>query len=36
MGDLVWQMLSKDHPTFVGKPNPQNAKIKELFGDQGK
>lgn len=30
-----WKWLDKYHPNFIGKPNPNNAKIKAVFGDQG-
>jgi acyloxyacyl hydrolase len=30
-----WSFLQKMHPSFVGQPNPHNAQIAKLFGDQG-
>ena len=31
----VWTTLEKERPDFLGRLNPHNAKIQELFGDQG-
>ncbi|XP_019638281.1 PREDICTED: acyloxyacyl hydrolase-like [Branchiostoma belcheri] len=31
----IWEMLEKDHPNVLGKVNPNNDRIKQLFGDQG-
>jgi acyloxyacyl hydrolase len=31
----VWNTLEKERPDFLGRINPHNSKIQELFGDQG-
>lgn len=31
----LWRHLSAEHPSFLGAPNPNNARIAQLFGDQG-
>jgi len=33
--DWIWAKLHKEHPTWIGKVNPNNAMIKEIFGEQG-
>lgn len=35
LGKYIFQLLLKDHPTFVGAVNPFNDQIKKVFGDQG-
>ncbi|CAH1270439.1 AOAH [Branchiostoma lanceolatum] len=30
-----WKQLEKEYPDLMGKVNPNNDRIKELFGDQG-
>ena len=32
---VIWQKLQTDYPSFIGPVNPYNAKIKELFSEQG-
>jgi len=31
----LWAKLEKDHPTWLGSPNPNNDAILKQFGDQG-
>eukprot|EP01113_Clastostelium_recurvatum_P016099 TRINITY_DN19144_c0_g1_i1.p1 TRINITY_DN19144_c0_g1~~TRINITY_DN19144_c0_g1_i1.p1 ORF type:complete len:554 (+),score=143.51 TRINITY_DN19144_c0_g1_i1:31-1662(+) len=33
--DLLWTQLNKDRPQWFGQPNPNNAAILKMFGDQG-
>lgn len=35
MPGWLWKHLASDHPTFLGQTNPNNARIAQLFGDQG-
>lgn len=35
IGKWLFDNISKDHPNFLGPINPNNAKIQQLFGDQG-
>jgi len=35
LGDYLWQNIMRDHPEWVDKVNPNNDRIKQLFGDQG-
>jgi acyloxyacyl hydrolase len=35
LAQTLWQSLVADHPEWFGPPNPNNALIKQLFGDQG-
>ncbi len=35
LGPLMVQKLETDHPDFLPPINPNNAKIQQLFGDQG-
>lgn len=33
--DVVWDLLDKYYPGILPPVNPNNAKIAQLFGDQG-
>ena len=33
--DAIYESLEKNHPDYLGKINPFNDKIEEIFGDQG-
>jgi len=33
--DWFWQQLSADHEDWLGAPNPNNALIENIFGNQG-
>ena len=35
MGTWLWDIISTDHPDWIGKENPHNAEINAMFGDQG-
>lgn len=35
MVDVIWEMLESEVPDFIPTVNPNNAKIKSLFGAQG-
>ena len=35
MPEVLWPILLKSHPNFLGKENPNNSLIEKLFGDQG-
>jgi len=35
LSDFMFSWLEKQHPDFLGPINPNNGKIKQLFGDQG-
>ena len=35
MAQTIWAELEKNHPEILGPVNPNNAKIAQLFGDQG-
>lgn len=35
LADVLWTMLSQDHPNFLGPVNPHNDEIQKIFGDQG-
>ena len=35
LGDYLWENIMKDHPEWIGPVNPNNDRIKQLFGDQG-
>mmetsp|Transcript_42450 Transcript_42450/g.107131 ORF Transcript_42450/g.107131 Transcript_42450/m.107131 type:complete len:574 (+) Transcript_42450:64-1785(+) len=35
LAEVLWGKLEKDHPEFLGAVNPNNDKIKQIFGDQG-
>lgn len=35
IADVLWQKLIKEFPHVVGKENPYNGRIEEIFGDQG-
>ena len=32
---FMFDLLTTNHPQVLGKKNPYNAKIKEVFGEQG-
>jgi acyloxyacyl hydrolase len=33
--EIYVDYIQRDHPDWLGPVNPNNAKIQELFGDQG-
>jgi hypothetical protein len=33
--DYLWKQLESNWPELLGSVNPNNAQIKQLFGDQG-
>eukprot|EP01113_Clastostelium_recurvatum_P025116 TRINITY_DN3018_c0_g1_i3.p1 TRINITY_DN3018_c0_g1~~TRINITY_DN3018_c0_g1_i3.p1 ORF type:complete len:551 (-),score=134.63 TRINITY_DN3018_c0_g1_i3:319-1971(-) len=35
LADYVWQWLQKNYPSWIPLTNPNNAKILQLFGNQG-
>jgi len=35
LGDYLWNTIEKDHPDWLGKENPNNDRIQQLFGNQG-
>jgi len=35
IGAYFWEQLSQENPTFLGPLNPNNERIKSLFGNQG-
>jgi len=35
LGDYLWNTIMTDHPDWLGKENPNNDRIQQLFGNQG-
>ncbi|OQV18633.1 Acyloxyacyl hydrolase [Hypsibius exemplaris] len=35
VAEVLWNRLERDHPSVIGPINPNNDRIRELFGNQG-
>eukprot|EP00762_Andalucia_godoyi_P002204 ANDGO_07579.mRNA.1 acyloxyacyl hydrolase-like protein len=35
LGEVIWEELETQHPSWLGSVNPNNAEIDRLFGNQG-